>query len=457
MRHGMPLAIPWLIVFAGFLPAQERIPLPAPDPAAPGSSLPPPSPLNLQTPAPPAEPSQANPPPSGSNTAPPPSPLYAPPPPYPPSSPAPGPYPPTNLTPFVLPNAISNPNFWIGVDGLLWWTKTQPLSIPLVTTGPAYQGANAGNLGMPGTTSLDGPLNYGAVGGVRVFGGIWFTIDHTIGMEGSLFVLGQQSAGFSVIDRSGVGDLVINEPVSGAPFSTQVSAPGVETGNVVVDATTRFGGGDANFLLNVYRGDCWTINLLGGYRYLELDESLNITANSNLFVSTEYTDNMGNVLAYAPPGSSVTVIDQFGTQNQFNGGQIGAQFQYQWRRLSVSGTAKLGIGDTHEVVLVGGSTTVYPVNGPPVLMSGGNYATLQTGSYSTNRFALAPVGQLAVRYQLSPCIQAQIGYDFLYLSSVVRPGNQIDNTYDGVIHPLVPMTSSSFWAQGLTFGLRFAF
>lgn len=456
MRHGMPLAIPWLIIIAGFLPAQERIPLPAPDPFPP-ELLPPPLPSpSSQTQAPPTDPSQSYTPPPVS-TAPEPSPIYPPQGPYTPNPPSPGLYPPPPAPPVFVPNPIKNPNFWLGVEGLVWWTKNQPLPVPIVTTGPAYQGANAGNLGMPDTTSLDSPLNYGAVGGIRVFAGGWFTIAHTIGMDGSLFILGQQSAGFSVIDRSGVGNLVINEPVSGSTSNTQVSAPGVESGSVVVAASTRFGGGDINLLYNLYRGNDWTINLLGGYRYLELDESLNISANSNLFVDTQYTDNMGNVLANAPPGSSVTVIDQFGTRNQFNGGQIGAQLQYQWQRLFISGSAKLGIGNTHEIVTVGGNTTVFPVNGSPVLLTGGNYATLQIGRYSTDRFALAPAAQLNIGYQLAPCIRAQIGYDFLYMSSVVRPGNQIDNSYDGVTHPLVPMTSSSFWAQGLTLGLRFSF
>jgi hypothetical protein len=60
-------------------------------------------------------------------------------------------------------------------------------------------------------------------------------------------------------------------------------------------------------------------------------------------------------------------------------------------------------------------------------------------------------------YQILPCLRAQIGYDFLFLSSVARPGNQIDNSYDGAAHPLVPMSSSSFWAQGLAFGFQLRF
>ncbi len=119
--------------------------------------------------------------------------------------------------------------------------------------------------------------------------------------------------------------------------------------------------------------------------------------------------------------------------------------------------AKLAIGDTHEVVTVNGTTTVFPVNGAQVPLIGGNYATLQIGRYSMDRFALAPEGQLNVGYQITPWLRGQIGYDFLYLSSVARPGNQIDNTYDGVTHPLVPMTSSTYWAQGLTLSLQFDF
>lgn len=440
MRHGVPLAIAFLLAGAGLSRAQELVPLPTPDPAPAGSVAPP-----------------LSGPPSG-----PPQPYVPPPPPPPPGPsllypPPPGLYPPPAAPPLFVPPSSTNPNFWAGVEGLLWWTKNQPVAVPLVTTGPASQGANAGSLGAPGTTPLGGPLDFGPTGGVRLFAGGWFNAAHTVGMNGSLFILGQQTAGFGVGDRSGAGNFVINEPVSGAPFITQVSAPGLETGSVFVNATSRFGGGDVNFLGNLYRGNCWTVNVLGGYRYLQLDESLSATADSTMFVTTTYSDNAGNVLATATPGSGVTVIDRFSTRNQFNGGQVGAQVQYWYGRLLVGGTAKVALGDTYETVTVGGTTTVFPVNGAPVPLSGGNFATLQSGRYATNHFAVAPEARLTLGYQVTPCLRAQVGYDFLFLSSVARPGNQIDNTFDGATHPLVPMTSSSFWAQGLTLGLQFNF
>jgi Putative beta barrel porin-7 (BBP7) len=496
MRHGMPLAIACLLIGAEILSAQQRSALGPPEPSAAGAptSLPPspPSPLFLSTfqdvgpphipnlvsfASPYAAPATSQvapalgPPPSPysppANTqvapalGPPPTP-YAPPPYY--EMPGAYPPPPGEYTPLAYPpsrivprDPAGNPGAWIGAEALLWWTKNQPLSIPVITTGPASQGANAGNLGAPGTTSLNAPLHFDATGGVRLFAGVWFDVGHVIGVEGSVFYLSRQSAGFGAFDRSGNGSFVINEPLAGAPFSTQVSAPGFDTGGATVAAASRLAGGDINLLYNLYRTGGWTINLLGGYRYLELDESLRISANSTMFVTTTYSDNMGNVLVTAPPGSTITVIDRFGTRNQFNGGQLGAEFQFLRDRWSIGGAVKLAMGATHEVITIDGITNVFPVNSTPVPLTGGNFATIQTGRYARDRFALAPEAELNVGYQITPWMRAAIGYNFLYLSSVARPGHQIDNTYDGVSRPIVPMSSSSYWTQGLNFSLQFRF
>jgi hypothetical protein len=339
---------------------------------------------------------------------------------------------------------------------LLWWTKNQPLPVPVITTGPASLGAAAGSLGAAGTASLDGPLHYGLDGGGRLFLGGWFDSAHTIGMTGSLMWLDEQSAGFGVFDRSGNGSFVINEPIAGVAL-TQVSAPGIGTGSAWVHATSRLYGGDVNVAYNLYRDSAWTINFFGGYRYLELDESLNVNSASAVFTTTTYSDSAGNVLATAPPGSTIYILDQFRTRNEFNGGQLGAEFQYLLGHWSLSGSARLAIGDTHEVISINGSTTVVGGSGNPVTLVGGNFASTQIGRYAVDRFALAPEAQLSLGYQFTSWFRCTVGYSFLYLSSVARPGNQIDNSYDGVVHPVVPMTSSSYWAHGLNLGLQFNF
>jgi hypothetical protein len=440
MRHVLPLFAALALGAAGH--AQERIAPPPPDPvpdvwpaaaAVPDDTLPAPVPRGPQS-VPPPPPDVLGP--------------------YPP-------YPPPGAYPYPPPRAVytdpANPGFWMGVDALVWWVKNQPVPSTLVTTGPAAAGADAGGLGVPGTVPLGGPINYGSLGGFQLFAGGWFTPAHTFGMDGSLFALSTRAAGWSVIDRSGTGAVVINEPVAGAPFFTQVSAPGVSTGVVSVVSTTRLVGGDLNLLYNAYRGDGWNLTLLGGFKALELRETLNVVADSGLFVTTTYTDNLGNVLASAGPGSSVTVADHFLTRNQFYGGQVGARLQFLGGRWSFDATGKLALGGVHQTVSVSGDTAVFPNGGSPVFLSGGNYATIQSGQYSANRFAAVPSLQLRLGYQFTPFLRGTIGYNFTYLSSVVRPGDQIDNTFDGVRHPLVPMTTSGYWAQGITLGLQFSF
>ncbi len=74
---------------------------------------------------------------------------------------------------------------------------------------------------------------------------------------------------------------------------------------------------------------------------------------------------------------------------------------------------------------------------------------------------------------LTSTVRVFAGYDFMYMSSVVRPGNQIDpninlsqmgptpnhnpNTLVGPASPGVPFASSNFWAQGVTFGIEFRY
>ena len=471
MRCGTSIALVCLLAGSGTAAAQQPNALGPPSTVAGSAaspSLPTTLPVAQSGPAlgPPPRVDPAPPSPSGPAIGPPPKQEVAPivwtpygqQPPYtPPPYAAPG-YAPLALPPIDEDACARNPRVWVGVEALIWWTRSQPLSVPVITTGPASQGANAGNLGAAGTVSLNGPLDLGVTGGVRFSAGGWFDVGHNFGLDGSIFFLGRQTAGFGAFDRSGNGSFVINEPLLGTPpFSTQVSAPGTDTGGTAVNAGSRFGGGDVNFLVNLYRTDRWSITLLAGYRYLELDESLAIDANAHMFIPTMFLDPQGNTLVTAPAGSTILVFDRFSTRNQFNGGQLGAEFQYLWGRWSVNSVAKLGIGATHEVITIDGSTLVLPVGGAPVPVLGGNFATLQAGRFSHDTFALAPEFQLTLGYQITPYLRATLGYDFLYLSHVVRPGNQIDNTYDGVAHPGVPFSSSGYWAQGINLGLRFTY
>jgi len=416
--------------------AQQQVPPPPPEPGPMTDAAPAPP---LPYPAPPAQPYPAQP--------------YPPPPLPPPGTeylvgPAPA---------VLVPACPTNPCIWFGMEGLLWWIKSPPLSVPLLTTGPGSLGGSAGALGVAGTESLDSRLDYGVAAGLNLSAGGWFNAARTAGIEGSVFFLQQQNTHFGAFDPSGTGQFVINEPLLGAQFPTQVSAPGEATGSALVSSTSRLWGADINGVCNLVRSDSWTVNLLAGFRYLSLRETIDVSNASSLLNTATFTDTDGNVTT-APPGSSMSELDSFHTQNDFYGGQIGTGIEYRMGQWFVNGSEKVAFGVTREVVTIDGNTIVNPLNAAPVIYEGGNFTGgTNIGSFGQNRFAVVSDLKLNVGYQLGPLVRAWLGYDFMYWSSVLRPGNQIDNTFDGVTHPVVPMVGSSFWAQGIDLGIQFDF
>ena len=90
---------------------------------------------------------------------------------------------------------------------------------------------------------------------------------------------------------------------------------------------------------------------------------------------------------------------------------------------------------------------------------------------SRNSFAVVPEVQIEAGLRLPNGIRPFIAYNFIYLSNVVRPGDQIDTTLNltgnAVIDPGSSLTgaarpqrlihSSGFWAQGVNIGMSYAF
>ena len=95
------------------------------------------------------------------------------------------------------------------------------------------------------------------------------------------------------------------------------------------------------------------------------------------------------------------------------------------------------------------------------------------GSFSQDRFSVVPQVGIRVGYNITPNLRVYVGYDFLYWSSVLRPGDQIDRGLNELAipnfgsqpgtpagdprRPMVPFRDSDFWAQGVNFGLEFRY
>ena len=107
----------------------------------------------------------------------------------------------------------------------------------------------------------------------------------------------------------------------------------------------------------------------------------------------------------------------------------------------------------------------------PLVFRGGLLATgPNLGNFSQTAFSVVPEVTLNVGYQLTPTLRAYVGYNFLYWTNVIRPGDQIDRVVDlsfvpnsqlangqpvpfsGVARPRAAFSESDLWVQGVQFG-----
>lgn len=370
---------------------------------------------------------------------------------------------------------VSAPRFWARGEYLFWWVKGAPLPFPLLTLGDS---AGQGALGQPGTRVLVGgsPLDFDPASGGRFALGAWLDDCERLGIEGNYFFLGRRATDRSFQSDgqgqplsaipffqvgSGAGTNPLFTPTGAGETSTLVSAPGRFAGAAVFDLTTELQGAELNAVGRVYQSDNLTVELLGGFRYLNLREGFTLDTSSPSL----------------PPMTDVFVTrDRFDAHNSFYGGQLGARVEYALGKASLGLAGKVALGTMQEKVSISGALITNDLNGfGPLQVFPGGYLALPSniGSYHTGRFAVVPEATLTVGYWLTARLRASVGYNFLYLSEVARPGNQIDRAINplqapaitgnppaplvGAARPAFAFRQDDFWAQGLNFGLEFRF
>jgi hypothetical protein len=347
-----------------------------------------------------------------------------------------------------------------------------------------------GALGDPNTIPLfGGPMSTdldGRVGG-RLTAGSWFGDDCCWGIEGSAFFLGERSLQFNassppfpVLSRPFVNALngpppFVNPNSSNGANIVEITAlPGLASGTVHVDAPSRLWGAELDARRNLWCGCNFRLGLLAGVRYLELQEGLHITEDEiSQTTSTATTPPL-------MPGTPIMTTDRFDTRNQFFGGQLGLVGEYHKGPWYVEVRAKVALGETHQVLDINGSQFIagVPQISPPSMANGGLLAlSSNIGHYSRDRFSVVPELGLSVGYDITCHIRLLVGYNFLYWTNVLRPGDQIDPILDprripnvsnmnpafaaataGIPfqpHPSVPFKQADFWAQGVNCGVEF--
>jgi hypothetical protein len=364
---------------------------------------------------------------------------------------------------------------WGGAEYLLWWVKDAHLPDPLVTSGDPNSN-NPGALNAGGTPLFGGNFGAGAFSGVRITLGAWLDSGETIGLEASGFGLPRQSRTFrAASDANGNPVLALRyidapPPINtGAEDAFQASIPGQFTGNLAVHTSTSLWGTQANAIVSLRSADTVRIQGLAGFRYIDLTDVLDLTW-LNQALPGSVVPFLGNNFG-AP--SAVTSADSFRTRNQFYGGQVGVRVEYIFGNASAGLCGKVALGGNHEVVQIAGTSALIQPGAAPSIVNVGQFAgPSNIGRFTRNQFVVVPEINLKFGYDITPNVRAFVGYDFMYMSNVVRANNQVDLVVDTRANPVnggfaapTPMTTSprlpfsrtDFWAQGVNFGLEFLY
>ena len=392
--------------------------------------------------------------------------------------------------------AAPESRFYGGVEYLHWWVKDAPLSIPLVSTGPIASTHHGFVNSSATVNAADTTILYGAPFGVAKggnttqafpgFAGTRLTFGYSLGserryaIEASGFGLQNQSAGFAAYSDP-TGAPIINIPVYNTVPYTPGGRPGglppnedglpaslpsdpnrfdgnagVIMGGVKISNSLQLWGAEATGVVSLYRGSSWEVSGLLGARYLDLSEAFNLTYESR-GLSGLYTGSIGSA------------SDTFETRNQFCGGTLGLRGRYASGRLSVDMAGRVALGVSQQIEEVSGGFWSRSMGKSSTGREGVFAQPANSGRTSMNSFAMVPDVQIKIGYAITPRLRATIGYDLLYYSSVLRPGDQLSHsipkgqtfqqggTNSSATSPARFSETTDFFAHGFSFGMEFRF
>jgi hypothetical protein len=357
---------------------------------------------------------------------------------------------------------------------LLWTIRDHHLP-PLVTT--SNPPSSLGVLGEPGTRVLfGGSVDPEERSGGRFTLGWWFDPCCNWAIEGTFLFLGERSNNFRA---ASAGEPVLARPFFDVTLNEQnaelVANPALPefpdliplTGGVDIALWSELTGAELNLRRTLLvacngAGHSFKVDLIGGFRYLRLHEGLRITEALS-------------VPATADPdiaGVGFVVTDQFGTKNQFYGGQLGAEAELRRGRWFIDFRGKVALGSTTQVVNIDGATTFTAPGRAPATSTGGLLAQpTNIGHYRRDTFSVVPEVGINVGCYVTPNLRISAGYTFLYWTNVARPGEQIDfgvnpnqlprfngnGGLDGPARPVFLFKDTDFWAHGVNFALEYRY
>lgn len=359
---------------------------------------------------------------------------------------------------------------------LYWWTEDASLPVVVATEGSSTDAVPAA-LGQSGTKVLfgnEGIVN-GALSGFRLALCSWFGENQQFGVEASGFYLPEKktllfsksSAGVFGVPFDNVAPFPLPSGHGGWILSDQpgeaavlLGFPPVRlAGSIDIHSTIQLWDVELNGLFQVINLPYFHLSVLGGFAYFDLSEELNF-----FFKST----NEPNAAFL-----SALLTDRFWTHNEVYTGQMGLRGEWSSKWWFASFLAKVGVGGAQQIVHVEGGfsdpiANIYYSYG---LGKTGGIFTQATniGEHKQGRFEVIPSLKVTAGVNLMRDLRLFVGYDILFLNTVLRPGEQIDHVINetqagpnagttpilsGKARPRPLMETTTFWAQGIHVGLQ---
>jgi hypothetical protein len=234
--------------------------------------------------------------------------------------------------------------------------------------------------------------------------------------------------------------------------------PGLSSGTISVSTYRILFGGDLNLRLHYWSWDNSRLVFLLGGRHLQLEESLRISMASQ---DIPFEGFLGN---------EFFIADTYHTRNRFYGGQVGAEYEYRLGPTFLQVTGKLAAGTVRQTLRANGQSQVLERDTGILTVDADsglyNYPD-NVGKFKKARFAVVPEANLKLGLEINQFMRFSVGYNFLYISSVIRPAGEVNQAVniqpvgaDTVIEPAAPrppLNSLNFWAHGVDFSLKFSF
>lgn len=350
---------------------------------------------------------------------------------------------------------MMGPRVWANAEYRLIWVTGMnspdliqavpgAIAVNAVRTGTALPAGSAARIFPEGQQ-----VDFGSINGAKANAGVNF---ERFGVDVSGFYLDRATASGSLFGTGLPQSAAVGyvQAATGTPISLFASLAGDYTGGVAASVDTRLWGFDTNLRLPCYNF-LFTINdALVGFRYVNLEENLNVDYRATFADAT-----------------TLAVSDSVRARNQFYGGQVGFDSRVGGDYgLGAHFITKLAVGGMRQRVELTGSNTFGGPGLPNDVEAAGLFARpANQGVFTRDKFACVMEYDGRLTYNFTPAVQVYVGYTVLFLSSVQRPGEAIDTVINDARvrfignppagtanRPAFEWRANDFTAQGITFG-----